>query len=86
MKTKGKTVIDQQMRDILDEVTGNMRELYEGVRSEGTDLKTADSLANIAGKILKAQQLILAREMFVSDQGKLKAVKLLQDQSETVPA
>jgi hypothetical protein len=39
--------------------------LYEEVRSGSTELKTAAELANIAGKYLKAEQLQLAREIFL---------------------
>lgn len=71
MKREKMTDVDLEMADILGEVTANMRELYNGVNSRETDLKMADSLANIAGKILKAQQLILAREIFVQEKSKL---------------
>lgn len=55
---------------ILDEVTENMRALYDEVRSGETELKAADSLANIAGKILKSEQLKLARDIFTDGSGK----------------
>lgn len=51
----------------MDDVKKNMGVLYDEVRSGKTDLKTASELANIAGKYLKAEQLQLAREIFVSD-------------------
>lgn len=51
----------------MDEVKQNMRTLYGEVRAGKTDLKTASELANIAGKFLKAEQLKLAREIFVND-------------------
>jgi hypothetical protein len=53
--------------EVLNEVTNNMRELYKEVRDGKTELQAADSLANIAGKILKSEQLKLAREVFVDE-------------------
>jgi hypothetical protein len=47
-----------------------MSELYDGVKSGGTELKTAAELANIAGKYLKAEQLQLAREIFMGQLGR----------------
>lgn len=52
---------------LLDEVTSDMRALYKEVRDGTTDLKKADTLANVAGKALKGEQLKLAREMFISE-------------------
>jgi hypothetical protein len=46
------------------DVQSEMSKLYQEVRSQQTDLKTAAELANIAGKYLKSQQLQLAREIF----------------------
>lgn len=53
----------------MNDIKTDMSELYECVKSGSVDLKVADSLANIAGKYLKAEQLQLAREIFVSDGG-----------------
>lgn len=50
----------------LDDVKINMGALYEEVRTGKTELKIAAELANIAGKYLKAEQLQLAREIFVN--------------------
>ena len=44
-----------------------MSDLYEQVRKGQVDLKTAGELANISGKFLKAEQLQLAREIFLSN-------------------
>lgn len=52
------------MKD-LNDVKTNMGLLYEEVRHGKTELKVAAELANIAGKYLKAEQLQLAREIFV---------------------
>jgi hypothetical protein len=46
-----------------------MSDLYDSVRSGETELNTAGELANIAGKFLKAEQLILAREIFTRERG-----------------
>jgi hypothetical protein len=55
----------------LDDVQKKMSALYEQVESGAMELKQADSLANIAGKYLKAEQLKFAREVFCD--GKLRA-------------
>lgn len=54
----------------LDDIKLDMSALYEEVNSGRTELKTAAELANIAGKYLKAEQLQLAREIFVGQLGK----------------
>jgi len=51
----------------LDDVKSDMSELYEQVKNGETDLKLAGELANITGKYLKAAQLELAREVFLSN-------------------
>lgn len=57
------------MRSLKD-VQEKMATLYEQVESGELELKPADSLANIAGKWLKAEQLALAREIFVDGKNK----------------
>jgi hypothetical protein len=54
----------------LDDIKVDMSVLYDEVYSGGTELKTAAELANIAGKYLKAEQLQLAREIFMGQLGK----------------
>lgn len=54
----------------LDQIREDMSELYELVKSGQTDLHLAAELANIAGKFLKAEQLALAREIFVYNRGR----------------
>ena len=54
----------------LDDIKVDMSELYDGVQGGKTDLKVAAELANIAGKYLKAEQLQLAREIFLGHLGK----------------
>lgn len=50
----------------MEDVKTCMGTLYEEVRIGKTELKMASELANIAGKYLKAEQLQLAREIFVA--------------------
>lgn len=57
----------------LDDVQSKMSALYEQVESGAVELKLADSLANIAGKYLKAEQLKFAREVFRSNRPLLPA-------------
>lgn len=52
----------------MTDIKEDMSVLYDSVRNGGTDLKTAAELANIAGKFLKAEQLELARSIFLSGQ------------------
>lgn len=56
----------------LDDIKIDMSVLYDEVYSGGTELKVAAELANIAGKYLKAEQLQLAREIFLGQLGKKK--------------
>jgi hypothetical protein len=51
----------------LNDVQEKMSQLYSQVESGEVDLKKADSLANIAGKYLKAEQMIFAKEVFLSN-------------------
>lgn len=51
----------------MNDVKVAMSTLYEELRAGRTDLKMASELANIAGKYLKAEQLQLAREIFLAD-------------------
>jgi len=59
----------QNVRNIksLDDVKSDMSILYDQVRDGGCDLKLAGELANITGKYLKAVQLDLATEIFLSN-------------------
>jgi len=59
----------------LDDVKSNMSDLYEEVRNGTTELKIAAELANIAGKYLKAEQLILAERIFGATVAKTKHLK-----------
>ena len=51
----------------LDDIKLDMSQLYEELRTGNVELKIASELANIAGKFLKAEQLQLAREIFVTE-------------------
>lgn len=52
----------------LEDVKRDMSELYDQVRDGSCDIKLAGELANITGKYLKAVQLDLATEIFMSNQ------------------
>ncbi len=56
----------------LDDIKLDMSVLYDEVREGSTELKIAAELANIAGKFLKAEQLQLAREIFVNGQARFR--------------
>jgi hypothetical protein len=51
----------------LSDIKSDMSDLYEAVKNGSVDLKVASELANISGKFLKAEQLQLAREVFLSN-------------------
>jgi hypothetical protein len=51
----------------LEDVKADMSELYEQLKSGDCDLKLAGELANITGKYLKACQLELATDIFLSN-------------------
>lgn len=50
----------------LNDIKEDMSRLYDELNAGSCELKTAAELANIAGKFLKAEQLDLAREIFLS--------------------
>jgi hypothetical protein len=52
----------------LEDIKRDMSTLYDEVRAGKVELKTAAELANISGKYLKAEQLDLARTVFLSSQ------------------
>jgi len=54
----------------LDRIKSDMSELYEQLKAGEIDIKTASELANITGKFLKAEQLQLARDIFLNNQEK----------------
>ena len=58
----------------LDDVKNDMSELYEALKSGYVDLKVASELANISGKFLKAEQLQLAREVFLLNRAKCNLI------------
>jgi hypothetical protein len=57
----------KQIMKTLDDVKRDMSFLYDAVKSGNVDLKTAAELANISGKYLKAEQLKLARDIFLDN-------------------
>ena len=50
----------------LNDIKADMSRLYDELQAGTCEIKTASELANIAGKFLKAEQLDLAREIFIS--------------------
>ena len=48
------------MTKTLEDVKADMSALYEEVKTGQTEIKLGDALANIAGKFLKAETLIVA--------------------------
>lgn len=54
----------------LNRIKSDMSELYEQLKTGEIDIKTASELANITGKFLKAEQLQLARDIFLNHQEK----------------
>jgi hypothetical protein len=56
----------QAIKSLVD-VRRDMSALYDQVRDGTCDLKLAGELANITGKYLKAVQLELATEIFLSN-------------------
>jgi len=63
----------------MNDIKSDMSVLYDELRSGSVELKTAAELANIAGKYLKAEQLELAREIFMSNK---QSLYLLPDAAE----
>lgn len=49
----------------LNDIKQDMSTLYDEVKAGTVEVKAASELANIAGKYLKAEQLELAREVFL---------------------
>jgi hypothetical protein len=58
----------------LNDIKQDMSELYEALKVGTVDLKVASELANISGKFLKAEQLQLAREVFMENKAKTQPV------------
>ena len=59
----------------LTDVKMDMSDLYEAVKNGQIELKIAAELANITGKFLKAEQLELAKAIFVNDKDSIKVLK-----------
>ena len=51
----------------LSDIQQDMSTLYDEFKSGTVEREAADSLANIAGKFLKAEQLKLARDIFEAE-------------------
>jgi hypothetical protein len=68
----------------LSDIKQDMSDLYDQVRDGTVELKSAAELANIAGKYLKAEQLELAREIFIASQGRPRITVETEDTIEGV--
>lgn len=51
----------------LDDLNQDMSSLYDGLNAGTVDLKVAQELANIGGKLFKIQSLMWAKEVFMKD-------------------
>ena len=51
----------------LQDIKQDMGDLYEQLKNNKIDVKSASEMANVAGKFLKAEQLILARDVFLNN-------------------
>lgn len=54
------------MKTLID-VKQDMSDLFELLKNNKIDIKTASEMANVTGKFLKAEQLILARDVFLNN-------------------
>ena len=73
------------MKD-LNNIKQDMSTLYDELRAGEIDLKLASELANVAGKYLKAVQLDLATEIFLSTQPSAVIVRTIdQEQNKALP-
>lgn len=60
----------------LNDIKADMSRLYDELQNGNCELKTAAELANIAGKFLKAEQLDLAKSIFLSNRPQpMKAIE-----------
>ena len=73
------------MKD-LNDIKQDMSTLYNELRAGEIDLKLASELANVAGKYLKAVQLDLATEIFLSTQPSAVIGRTIeQEQNKALP-
>lgn len=54
----------------LTDIKQDMSELYDALKAGEVDIKIAGELANISGKFLKAEQLELAKDIFMSNRSR----------------
>ena len=59
----------------LNDIKADMSRLYDELQSGTCELKTASELANIAGKFLKAEQLDLAKSIFMSNRPQIQVIE-----------
>lgn len=72
----------------LDDVQQDMSKLYDEFRAGQVERENADSLANITGKYLKAEQLKLARDIFEAEYpARVASVKAIKNKPQrSLPA
>ena len=54
----------------LTDIKQDMSELYDALKAGEIDIKIAGELANLSGKFLKAEQLELAKDIFMSNRSR----------------
>ena len=62
------------MKTLID-IKQDMSELYDALKAGEVDIKIAGELANISGKFLKAEQLELAKDIFMSNRSKTISIE-----------
>jgi hypothetical protein len=59
----------------LTDIKQDMSELYDALKAGEVDIKIAGELANISGKFLKAEQLELAKDIFMSNRSRTLTIE-----------
>jgi hypothetical protein len=59
----------------LTDIKQDMSELYDALKASEVDIKIAGELANISGKFLKAEQLELAKDIFMSNRSRTLTIE-----------
>jgi len=62
------------MKTLID-IKQDMSELYDALKAGEIDIKIAGELANISGKFLKAEQLELAKDIFMSNRSRTLTIE-----------
>lgn len=59
----------------LNDIKQDMSDLYDALKRGEVELKVAGELANISGKFLKAEQLELAKAVFLNNPRSLMSIE-----------